>query len=858
MGINHSAAVLPLQIAQDSHVSNTQDINFDFTLSVSPLQIFTKADGRFVVYFESKTFNSADTDALNELFTTHCYSANSWYGTCASEHYAGMTGVVLDIDGGLAIEEAKIRFQEYNYILHTSTSHQAKEPLSDRFRVFLPFAASVPRFTSETEHQKVYWKVLKENPEADSACGDAGRKFFPHSEELGSPFVVHVNNTGKYFDVDISDVPDSVLKPKRMDCLPSGELGTKEELARVIKFCPFIQWCIANAAKGLPEPLWYAMISNLCRFEGGRDLIHHISSQDPIPGRYDFDDTEDKIQKALVSSNPIGYETIVGWEWPGKAPERPYSPAGWGKLGQVRGRKGLGEDGEVPVTYDDHLIVNLDGHWQVTNLEAVKNDLLARQREIRAVCPFCDCDDAVFSENVYCFAKLECPKCQKTYFEHPLAPNIFSYKNQVMRIEQRYGKFSSMEMLKEDNFRNDAAYCFVHKVLVNSRNRRFLDDNFQIRKMGSGDFEKLSYEFRIEENAVQYHYPALPPKIQDNAFIDAFLDRMFGLYSGFIKDWMALYSYTNYIGLPVIVLTGPRGCGKGTFAQMMAAIFPSLAGLWDGDSNHFNENYTSKLLFVDENPNADKASQYTEIKKITGNKTIMINGKYKPEYYVPNNIKIIIATNDPRPMFLKAREEPKSENNNNFFIFECPDVDPSQLNNQLGQQLEDRLGYYVRTALKARYQRLAVSFSTNARYTLPTPITNFAKELFCSAKTLIETEADELARYIVLGIDMKDPYNPSGPVITLDRTPNGTEWYVQQKDIRRLIERLRFKGNSNPKAYINELQNMGVISHKDDYRNSLERLGYRILRDKSHYDNEQDNTNEEPKSNASLDPADSD
>jgi hypothetical protein len=85
--------------------------------------------------------------------------------------------------------------------LHTSASHQVKEPKGDRFRVILPFESGEPRFTTPEECRKVYRKLLGLYPKADGACVDPARKYFPHTDELGAEFILEVNNTGHYFDI---------------------------------------------------------------------------------------------------------------------------------------------------------------------------------------------------------------------------------------------------------------------------------------------------------------------------------------------------------------------------------------------------------------------------------------------------------------------------------------------------------------------------------------------------------------------------------------------------------------------------------------------------------------------------------
>lgn len=77
-------------------------------------------------------------------------------------------------------------------------------------------------------------------------------------------------------------------------------------LKHVLDSCEFIAYCRDNAAT-LSEPLWYAMISNLCRFEGGYDAIHELSA--PYP-EYSEQETDRKIKHAFKASGPISCRKI--------------------------------------------------------------------------------------------------------------------------------------------------------------------------------------------------------------------------------------------------------------------------------------------------------------------------------------------------------------------------------------------------------------------------------------------------------------------------------------------------------------------------------------------------------------------
>ena len=111
-----------------------------FNLSVNNKRITSKSQGKPLTGFNVKTFDLENPDNIKELsdiFQSNCYSNNQWtkpkyedkldgyQGSCAKLNYVGMHGIVLDIDEpGLTIREAKEKFKDYVYLIHTSSGHQ--------------------------------------------------------------------------------------------------------------------------------------------------------------------------------------------------------------------------------------------------------------------------------------------------------------------------------------------------------------------------------------------------------------------------------------------------------------------------------------------------------------------------------------------------------------------------------------------------------------------------------------------------------------------------------------------------------------------------------------------------------------
>ncbi len=152
----------------------------------------------------------------------------------------------------------------------------------------------------------------------------------------------------------------------------------------------------------------------------------------------------------------------------------------------------------------------------------------------------------------------------------------------------------------------------------------------------------------------------MPVDIQDNAFIDDYLSRTFGKHVDFIKKYLAMYVYTNYIQLPTMILHGPRGTSKTTFAEMVRAIFPNLYIDWRGDVGSFTPEAEKKLAVIEENELNEK-SQYKILKKYSGQKYLLVNKKYQPEYQVRNNLNIILISNESIPLFVEKTELPTDE-----------------------------------------------------------------------------------------------------------------------------------------------------------------------------------------------------
>ncbi len=232
--------------------------------------------------------------------------------------------------------------------------------------------------------------------------------------------------------------------------------------------------------------------------------------------------------------------------------------------------------------------------------------------------------------------------------------------------------------------------------------------------------------------------------------------------------------------------------------------------------------YTKKLLWIDENSFGDKQSQYNEIKFLTGNEYVRINEKYRPAYRVRNNSKIIVTTNDTRPLAVKESEKPEGDKDNNFFFYNIPNITSGKRDRNLKDELKKRLGHYCRTELKERYDRIMANPDPRCRYVIPCPITELGKELYNSGKTDLELAGEYLAEAVVRGIIFSDQRRG-----TINKY--GGKSHIQYQEISKIIKGMdMLRYNRSTKHYITALQKMGVLGVENE-RVCGERLGYKVL-----------------------------
>lgn len=165
-----------------------------------------------------------------------CYSAHSFKDGKRSNDTAltGFQLIILDIDGGVDLETAKILFSEYTYLIATTRNHQKekKGKIEDRFRIVLPMEYTLD-LDAETYTQMMK-NLFEDLPIEVDKLSDIGRMYFSSAESK------YWYNDGVLFSAD-----------KYIPHTQEEDLYKKEGVKLSKKNINGIsQWCIRNQSGG--------------------------------------------------------------------------------------------------------------------------------------------------------------------------------------------------------------------------------------------------------------------------------------------------------------------------------------------------------------------------------------------------------------------------------------------------------------------------------------------------------------------------------------------------------------------------------------------------------------------------------
>ena len=355
---------------------------------------------------------------------------------------------------------------------------------------------------------------------------------------------------------------------------------------------------------------------------------------------------------------------------------------------------------------------------------------------------------------------IHCSTCDKTFWKEVDEKGLTDryadywahggsiYKSSFTGMDFSFQKigtdmFYAQNDLKEQQAK-EQAYSFLSK-------EKYLHSLGQIHSLGDIEAESPYYKVDQDAGITNVHIPGIPQDKNDPDFIMNWLEKTFGQYKQFILEYLAVYVYTNYTKLPTIVLLGDRGTGKNTFADFTGDFFSSLTVPVRSLSDNFNDYATKKLMVIDEVADDENRISYTQLKKLSGQTQFEVNKKYQATYTAPNNLNILLLSNNKTPFRLKDSEHPSDEYNNQFFVYEMPPLSGTP-DPEFKKKLKERTGCFIRNELKQVFEKLMLK----GRYSIKTPITDELTKLFDSSKGELDLVFDELIS------DIRDILNGEG------------------------------------------------------------------------------------------------
>lgn len=348
---------------------------------------------------------------------------------------------------------------------------------------------------------------------------------------------------------------------------------------------------------------------------------------------------------------------------------------------------------------------------------------------------------------------ISCSACDQTFwmempeFESRCDP-YWSYGKDIFELGivneeffiEKIGKAKFHILTKTHYSAEEKAAAFEYLV-----DNKHISHISRIDYLGDIETEESYYRVILDKGIIEAHHAPLPSVVQDDGFIERYLEDRFGQYKDFIKEYLAVFCYTNHQKLPTLILKGPRGNGKSTFAEIVGEIYRPLTYEWQGHEENFTYEVEKKLLIVEENQST-KMSQYKTLKKYSGQKNAMVNKKFKDPYKVRNNMNIIMLTNEVIPLYVSREEQPKDEFNNQFFVYEFPEIKPP-MDPQIQDEILKRLGHYIRTELRTVFNNIT---DNGYRYSIKVPITDAEKSLFVDNVTDLEADTDRYLQHLIL------------------------------------------------------------------------------------------------------------
>ena len=146
----------------------------------------------------NKDFAPQEINSLEDfvkIATTRHYSTGIFDNNHrTTKNFLQAQSIGIDVDDGMTIDEAQVRFGDYKHLIMPSKSHRKEKNgvVCDRFRVILFLEDTI---TSPQDFKATWYALQKLCPEMDKQCKDPSRFYYPSTE------VVSRRDEGKLWPV---------------------------------------------------------------------------------------------------------------------------------------------------------------------------------------------------------------------------------------------------------------------------------------------------------------------------------------------------------------------------------------------------------------------------------------------------------------------------------------------------------------------------------------------------------------------------------------------------------------------------------------------------------------------------------
>jgi hypothetical protein len=541
-----------------------------------------------------------------ELFCEYHYSSHIWKnGIRNQENCVASTALIVDYDNGLSIAEAKQKFKDYKYVLISSRNHQKikknKEHLGavDRFHIYFPLETAM----SNSLHYSAYQNIDLFD-EADPTAFETSRFFYKSPQDA----FIEVNDSGRYLDEALP--PHKI--PVKMSTNPAvSKRFTQDDLNKILSRCQAVRDAFSDIGSDSAENstghhkrlLAANMISNTIDDEQYvLDLFKNVSDFDPQKTLKQYRSVRKLKPITCKKLQSSGWDRLCKETCPLMNDLQRKSPVAFA----YRDSEGLKLNTELLNSIEknenlEELLRRLRFYGDtpkreslITLISRMKGLSLSKITKMMENMEYKTDDSIEFEqlcENWY--------RIGSKFSEVVVLPekgDIRITTRGALDVESKLGKQAKKYIIEKKSLPEPVDFDFIG---------------------GSG--QAIGYE-SAESGFVAY--APLPPIIKtDNHFINEKLNEWFGKYDEFIKSYIAYYTYTNYIHLPMPILTGPRGTGKSKFVDLMVMIYPKLSGRF-ATKTQFSEHNGLKLAFIEEADEFDNQNLYSIMKDVGGSRPI--------------------------------------------------------------------------------------------------------------------------------------------------------------------------------------------------------------------------------------------